>query len=156
MVTIYNPNILAVAGLIITACGLGFLAKAILASTMTASADAAHAKRAAAAARVDLAFAAPVIIAGIVTMAAAQFVSSALSPVITALLLAMAFGLVLYAGYEALLTDSGATSAAAAQAAGASRLKLIAAPVAVAPAASAASASAGEDAVPTLARESAG
>jgi len=154
MVTIYNPNILAVAGLIITACGLGFLAKAILASTMAATADASQPKRDAATARVDLAFAAPVIIAGIVTMAAAQFVSSALSPIITALLLATAFALVLYAGYESLLADSGTTTTHAAQTPAASRLKLIAAPVAggigIAPQ------MVTDDGVPTLARESAG
>lgn len=154
MVTIYNPNILAVAGLIITACGLGFLAKAILASTLT-GAETAAPRRAAATARVDLAFAAPVIILGILTMAAAQFVSSALSPVITALLLATAFALLLYAGYEALLVDGDAAQSNAAQSQPSARLKLIAAPATVAPQITA-QPTAIEDTVPTLARESTG
>lgn len=132
MVTIYNPNVLAAAGLIIMACGLGLLAKSVLSSSSLE--DGPRLKRAHAASRIDLAFAVPFLVAGIVALAASQFVLSGLTPWITAILLLAAFGLVLYAGYEGLMVDGNPALAVVDAAAPASRLKLIAAPALAAPA----------------------
>lgn len=102
MTTVWNPNLLAVAGLIITACGLGLLAKGLL-SAVSSGASARHV---AAKTRVDLGFAAPMLILGLVVLASAQFVSAGPTPAITSLLLAAAFGLLLYGLIESSLVES--------------------------------------------------
>jgi hypothetical protein len=68
MATVWDPNLLAVAGLIITACGLGLLGRAVLSAVSASSASAPHA---ASKARVDLAFAAPMLLADIFAIASA-------------------------------------------------------------------------------------
>ncbi len=123
MTTVWNPNLLTVAGLIIMACGLGLLGKALLSAV---SAVTASAPRAAAKARVDLSFAAPMLLAGLFVLASAQFVSSSLNPLITSLLLAAAFALLLYAMIEDSIVERLAN--APAEATG-KTLKLIAPPV---------------------------
>lgn len=120
MIAIWNPNLLAAAGIIIIACGLGLFAKAMLSAV---SGSIGGSRRAVAQTRVDLAFAAPILLLGLVTLAAAQFVASGLNPALTTLLLATAFALLLYALGEGSLVERalGVPAEAAPQ-----RLKLIA------------------------------
>lgn len=122
MTTVWNPNLLAVTGLIITACGLGLLGKALLSAVST---ETAVAHRAAAKTRVDLSFAAPMLLAGIFVLASAQFVSSGLTPMITSILLVAAFALLLYALLEGSIVDGLVAAPAEATA---TTLKLIAPP----------------------------
>ncbi|MCB1519078.1 MAG: hypothetical protein KDJ37_00720 [Hyphomicrobiaceae bacterium] len=131
MSTVWNPNLLAVAGLIVTACGTGFLGKAIL-STTSMMQDPVIARRAKAQTRVDLAFGLPMLLAGFVILASAQFVALGPTPFITALLLLAAFALLVYGGIEGNIVEAlvGPDEAKAAP----SKLKLIAPPATMAPA----------------------
>jgi hypothetical protein len=122
MTTVGNPNLIAAAGLIIVACGLGLFGRAVLSAV---SGDVYTAGRAAAKTRVDLAFAAPMLLTGIIVLAGALFVSSGITPMITLLLLSVAFALLIYALLEGSIVE--ALAATPAEVSGA-KLKLIAPP----------------------------
>jgi hypothetical protein len=101
MTVVWNPNLLAVAGVMLTMAGLGLLARAVLAGT-----EGDEAKRIAARRRVDIWFAVPLGMLGLAMIGAAQVVSVGLTPFVVITMLALAFTLILYAMIEGSLVEA--------------------------------------------------
>lgn len=131
MSVVWNPNLLAVAGVMMTMAGLALFAKAILVEPAATTNDAI--RRAMAQRRVDLGFALPLAMSGLLAIGSAQLVSVGPTPFIVVLLLVLAFTLLLYAMLEATLVD--VMVADAAYQPSQSKLALIAPPQAATPAA---------------------
>lgn len=106
MTVVWNPNLLAVTGIMMTMAGLGFLARAILLGSDGPDAQHALAQR-----RVSTWFAVPLGMLGLLAMGAAQVVSMGLTPFVVITMLALAFTLVMFAALESTLVDAAVAEA---------------------------------------------
>ncbi len=108
MTVVWNPNLLAVAGVMMTMAGLGFLARAVLLGSDGSDAQLALAQR-----RVSTWFAVPLGMIGLLALGAAQVVSLGLTPFVVITMLALAFTLLMYAALESTLVDAVVAKATA-------------------------------------------
>lgn len=100
MTVVWNPNLLAVAGVMMTMAGLGLLARAVLLGSDGADSQHVLAQR-----RVSMCFAVPLGMLGLLVMGAAEVVSIGLTPFVVITMLALAFTLLMFAALESTLAD---------------------------------------------------
>lgn len=105
MSSIPDPNWIAVTAALLSACGIGFLAKTVMTESHPSS-SAEQRSQDAAQRRVSMTMGAPLLGAGLFTHALSQLATSTLNPLIVCLLLGLAFSLLIYAAVEDLAVDA--------------------------------------------------
>jgi hypothetical protein len=105
MSSIANPNWLAVGAALFGMCGTGLLTKALLQGSSN-STDSADRQRAAAVKQVSATAGAPILGIGVFMHALSQVATASLSPLLTSILLGLAFLMLLYACLEDLAIET--------------------------------------------------